>query len=49
MFNKFNQFVQRTVCMFAATMIVGGSLALGAVAAESAQCPGYTITITQLA
>lgn len=49
MFSRFGQFVQRTVCMLAATMIVGGSLAAGAVAADAAQCQGYVITVTQLA
>jgi hypothetical protein len=47
--SKLGRFVQRTVCMLAATMIVGGSLAAGAVVAESAQCVGYVVTVTQLA
>lgn len=49
MFNSFSRLVQRTVCLLAATFIVGGSLALGAAGVESAQCLDYQVTITQLA
>ncbi len=47
--SSFGRLVQRTVCMLAATVIVGGSLALGAVVAQSAQCVDHHVTITQLA
>lgn len=41
---------QRAVCMFFAVVIVGGTLSLGAVAAQSAvAAEGYSVTITQLA
>jgi hypothetical protein len=45
---RFGRFIQRTVCMLLATVIVTGSLSLGVAVAESAQCLDYSVTITQL-
>ncbi|HEY8539259.1 MAG TPA: hypothetical protein VIL28_10375 [Steroidobacteraceae bacterium] len=39
---------QRFVCMVLAAVVVTAGLSAGAIAAQSAAHPGYSVTITQL-
>ena len=39
---------QRFVCLLMAAVVVAASLSLGALGAESAAHPGYSVTITQI-
>ena len=47
-FTQLGRTTQQFVCMTLATLIVAGSLTLGAYGAQTLADPGYTITITQL-
>jgi hypothetical protein len=46
--NFSGQWVQRTICLLAAVLIVGGSLSAGTIVAQMAQHKDYSVTITQL-
>ena len=45
---EISQVTQRAVCMLMAAVIVAASIGIGAFAAQSAEHPGYSITIAQL-
>ena len=47
-FTEMTRTTQQFLCMTLATLLVAGSLVLGAYGAQALAHPGYTVTITQL-
>lgn len=46
---RISRTTQQYICMGLSALIVTASLSLGALMAEAAANPGYTVTITQIA